>query len=214
MCRLSGLISARSGDASKKYDGIADDELIERRAAGHEHRGRAPAAAAGAPGSLPGRRDRARVTGHHADVERTDVDAELERVRRDDGAHAALAQPLFDLAAALRQIAAAVAANLLRRARRRLEIVLEIRRQDLGRQPALREHDRLQLALQELGGDPPRLAKVRPPDAELRVHDRRVHEEEELLATRRAALGSRARTAARSALRPARADWRSSPTST
>ena len=129
---------------------VADDELIERRAAGDEHRRRAAAAAAGAAGALPGGGDRARIAGHHADVERADVDPELQRVGRDDGAHAALAQSLLDLAPALRQVAAAIAADLIARARRAVEVVLEIRRQDLGRQPALREDDHLQLALQEL----------------------------------------------------------------
>ena len=55
------------------------------------------------------------IAGHHAHVERADVDAELQRVGRDHGAHAAFAQPFLDLAPALRQIAAAVAANLVRR---------------------------------------------------------------------------------------------------
>ena len=100
----------------------------------------------------------------------------------------ALAKALLDLAAALRQIAAAIAANLLVRSRRTAEIVLQIRRQDLGRQAALREHDRLQLALQELGREPARFGQIRPADAELRVDDRRVDEEKELLAARRAAL--------------------------
>ena len=88
----------------------------------------------------------------------------------------------------LRQIAAAVSANLLGRARRAVEVVLQIRRQDLGRQPALREHDQLQVPLQELRRDAPRLGQIRTADAELLVDDRRIDEEEELLAARRAAL--------------------------
>ena len=123
----------------------------------------------------------------HRDVERADVDAELERVGGDDGAHLALAQPALDLAAAQRQVAAAIAAHLLGRARRALEVVLQIRRQDLGRQPALAEDDQLQLPLEELPGDAARFGEVRAPDAELAVDDRRVDEEEQLLAARRAA---------------------------
>ena len=192
---------------------VADDELIERRAAGHHHRRRPARAAPGAAGALPGGGNRARIAGHHAHVERADVDAELEGVGRDDGADAALAQPLLDLAAPVRQVAAAVSADALGRARRALEVVLQVRREDFGRQPALREHDQLQVAFQELRRDAPRLAQIRPPDAELVVDDRRVDEHEELLAARRAALARRARTAARSAARRARAGWQSSPTS-
>ena len=114
---------------------------------------------------------------------------ELQRVGRDDGADDALAQALLDLAPPLRQVAAAVAANLLARARRSLEVVLQIRRQELGRQPALRKDDRLQAALEELAGDAAGLAQIRPPDAELLADDGRVDEEEELLAARRAILG-------------------------
>ena len=69
-----------------------------------------------------------------------------------------------------------------------LEVFLQIGRQDLGRQPALREHDHLQVAAQELAGDPPRLGDVRAPDAELAIDDRRIDEDEKLLAARRAAL--------------------------
>src|SRR5207247_1021359 len=45
----------------------------------------------------------------------------------------------------------------------------------------------LQVPLQELGGDPARLAEIRPPDTELVVDDRRIDEDEEFLAARRAA---------------------------
>ena len=69
---------------------VADDELIDRRAARDEHRGRARGAAAGAAGALPRGGDRPRVAGHHRDVERADVDPELERVGRHDRAHLAL----------------------------------------------------------------------------------------------------------------------------
>src|SRR5690606_41981207 len=87
-----------------------------------------------------------------------------------------------------RQIAAAIPANHLGSARRPLERLLEIRRQNLGRQPALREDDRLQPALEELTGDATRFGEIRTPDAELGVDDRGIDEQEVLLAARRAAL--------------------------
>ena len=90
---------------------VAHDELIDRRAARDEHGRRSRRAPAGAAGALPGRGDRAGIAGHHRDVERADVDAELERVGGNDGAHLTLAQPALDFAAAIRQVAATIAAD-------------------------------------------------------------------------------------------------------
>ena len=176
------------GDASKKVRRVADDELIDRRAARDEHRRGPRRSAAGAAGALPRRGDRAGIARHHRHVERADVDPELQRVRRDHRAHLSLAQPALDLAPPVRQVAAAVPADHVRRARRALERILQIRRQDLDREAALREQDQLQVVPQELERDPAGLGEVRPPDAELRVDDRRVDEQEELLAARRAVL--------------------------
>ena len=55
--------------------------------------------------------DRARVAGEDRDVERADVDAQLERVRGDDAEDLAVAQPALDRPALRRQVAAAVAAD-------------------------------------------------------------------------------------------------------
>ena len=167
---------------------ISDDELIERRAARHHDRRRSTGAPAGSAGSLPCCRDRAWIAGHDRHVERADVDAKLERVRRHDRTDRALAQSLLDLTPPHRQIAAAIAANSLGRARHVLEVVLQVRRQDLRREAALGEHDQLEVPFQELGRDPARFAEIRAADAELMVDDRRVHEDEELLAARRAGL--------------------------
>ena len=177
------------------------------------NRRRTAGAAAGASGPLPGGGDRARIAGHHRHVERADVDAQFERIGRHHRAHGPFAQPFLDLPPADRQVAAAIAANPFGRAGRRLEVVLQIGRQDLGRQPALREDDQLQVALEEFRGDPARLAQVRAPDAELMVDDRRIDEDEELLAARRAALLDQLERTARSAARRAHAGSQSSPTS-
>ena len=108
--------------------GVPDHELIERRARRHQHRRGSAGAAAGAAGPLPRRGDRARIAGHDRRVERADVDAELERAGRHDRPHAALAQAALDLAPAQRQVAAAIAAHHLRRARRAL--AMHARRDD------------------------------------------------------------------------------------
>ena len=149
----------------------------------------------------------------HGDVERADVDAQLQRVGRHHGAHRAFAQALLDLATPVRQIAAAIPPDPFGRARQAVEVVLQIRRQDLGREPALREHDELQVALQEFGRDAPRLAQVRPADARA-AGSRRAGSRRRRTSRRAAPRSCRpARTVARSAVRPARADSRSSPTS-
>ena len=99
-----------------------------------------------------------------------------------------LAQAPFDIATAVGEIAAAIAADDVGGAGRTVERILEIRREELDRQPALGEHDQLQLVLQELERDAARFGQVRSADAELGIHHRRVDEEEELLPARRAAL--------------------------
>ena len=140
---------------------VADDVLVERRAARHQHRGRLARAPPGAPGALPGRGDRARVARHHGDVERADVDAELERVGRDDGADLAVAQPLLDLAPPVRQIAAAVRRTASSAPGGPCDRRPSGTREDLGGQPALREDDELQAAREELERDAAGFAQSR-----------------------------------------------------
>ena len=167
---------------------VAQHELVDGRAAADHHRRRSALSPARATGTLPRRRDRPRIAGHHRDVQRSDVDAELERVGGHHCAHLSLAQPPLDLAPAKRQVPAPIAADLLGCARGSLEIVLQIRGQDLGRQSALTEDDQLQLPLEELPSHAPRLGEVRPPDAEFLVDDGWIDEQEQLLAARRAAV--------------------------
>src|SRR5262249_21303258 len=85
-------------------------------------------------------------------------------------------------------ISATISANLVAGARRSVEILLQIRRQDFGCQAALSEDDQLELPLEKLRCDSPRLGDVRTPDAQLLVDDRRIHEEEALLPAGRTAL--------------------------
>ena len=167
---------------------IAHDELVDRRAARDQHGRRSRRPPAGAAGPLPCRGNRARIASHHADVEGADVDAQLQRIGGNDGADLRFAQPALDFAAAVRQIAATIAADHVRRSRRTVERILQIGREDLHREPALRKDDQLQVVTQELERDTARLGEIRPADAELGVHDGRVDEEEELLAARGAVL--------------------------
>ena len=69
-----------------------------------------------------------------------------------------------------------------------MKCVLQIGGQDLDRQPALREQNQLQVVLQEFERDAARFGEIRAANPELRVDDRRIDEQEELLTPRRAVL--------------------------
>src|SRR5207237_9596421 len=96
------------------------------------------------------------------------------------------------LAAPVRQVRSTVASDRGRAVagvRRKLRaILLQVRREKLRGQPALREHDQLEIAPEELGRDAPRFAEIRAADAELMIDDRRIDEHEAFFAARRTAL--------------------------
>ena len=91
--QLSGLISPCSGEASKKYDGGGPRTDPAARCSSNQHgrrsAGRRPDPARALPrcAIVPGYRPSHRHRG------RADIDAELERVRRDDSAHRPSASP-------------------------------------------------------------------------------------------------------------------------
>src|SRR6185295_7267492 len=107
-------------------------------------------------------------------VEQADVDAELERVGRGDAEQLALHESALDVAPLLRRVAGAVGRKPLRGLR-----VDAIRRHavdELRLLAALREADRAQAALHELGHDPRGVAEGACADAELGVDQLRVPE--------------------------------------
>ena len=141
--RLSGSTRPASGDVSKRYSGCdatywlsGDDDATST--ANDE-----PVAAARAADLLPGARERARVAGEHRRIEPADVDAQLERVRRDDAADAPVAQAALDGAPLVRQIAAAVALDLRRLADALLQRLAQVAEQQLDAHARRREDDRL-----------------------------------------------------------------------
>ena len=101
--------------------------------------------------------------------------------------HPALAQAPLDLAPLERQVAAAVAADDALGSRLRLERLLQVRDENLGREPRRGEDDRLQALAEERERDVAGRVEGRSPDAELPVHDRRVVDREVAVAPRRAA---------------------------
>src|SRR5687767_15342058 len=103
---------------------MAHHELVDWCARRYQHRCRPVAATAGTPGPLPRCRNGARIPGHDADIERPDVDAELQRVGRDNRLNGAFPQRTFNLAAPLGQVTTSVSSNALARACGPVEIVL------------------------------------------------------------------------------------------
>ena len=192
---------------------MAHDELIERSAARHQHRGGASAAPArhvrpaatwrqSCPDTRPSHRHRARRCRCRAPARWS--------TRR---AYGTFTQPLLDLPPPLRQVAAAIAANLLaapgRPSKSSLRYVVRISvvRRLCANTISCSLRFRNSAAIRRVSDE------VRPADPELLIHHRRVDEDEELFAARRAALRRPARKARSTSVRPVRADWRSSPTS-
>ena len=98
---------------------------------------------------LPRRRDRARVAGQDRDVQAPDVDAELERIGRDDAEDLAVAQPSLDRPALRRQVAAAVAADATARPVALAQRLAEAGQQQLDRDARPPEDDGLAPGAQE-----------------------------------------------------------------
>ena len=114
--RLSGSTSPASGDVVEQVLGVrrrrtGSAATTTRRAQANASPCRRPARpiCCQALASVPG------IAGEHRRIEPADVDAKLERVRGDDAADAAVAQAALDGAALVRQIAAAVALDLVLR---------------------------------------------------------------------------------------------------
>src|SRR5579862_3119072 len=85
--KIVGIDVGMLGRTVEEVIGVLDDVLIERRAGSYQHGGRSGLAASGATGALPGGSDSSGIARHHHSVERSDVDAELERVGGDHGAN-------------------------------------------------------------------------------------------------------------------------------
>ena len=128
---------------------VVDHVLVDRRAGGDEDRHRGLVAATGPADLLPRRGDGARVAGEDRHVEAADVDAQLERVRRDDAEDLAVAQAALDRPPLRRQVAAAVATDPRPRPELLAQRLTQPGQQDLDRGPGPPEHDRLAAGPQE-----------------------------------------------------------------
>ena len=87
------------------------DELIQRRARRDQHRHRHSAAPAGAAHALPRGRNRSGIAGKHGNIQASDIDAQLQRIRGNHAANRAVPQAALDLPPFIRQISAAISDN-------------------------------------------------------------------------------------------------------
>src|ERR1700727_1644044 len=90
------------------------DELIERRGRRNHHRTGSSVSATGATGPLPSGSDRPCISGHHAGVQRANVDAQFQGVGGYDTANSPRAQTALDFAPLAGKIPATIAANRFR----------------------------------------------------------------------------------------------------
>src|SRR4029079_3651760 len=114
--RVVRVAAGLLGGALEQELRMVDDILVDSGARGDEDRDARALAPACPPELLPCRGDGSRIAGQDRHVEPADVDAELERVGRNDAEDLAVAPAMRDRPALGRQVAAAVAADLRARA--------------------------------------------------------------------------------------------------
>src|SRR5207249_10627029 len=95
--QVVGIDEAFLGIGAEEIFGMADDELVERRAGRDKHAHR-PRPSYRAAQLLPVRRDGPRLADQHRALQAPDVDAQLERVGADDRGHVAVALTLLYVA--------------------------------------------------------------------------------------------------------------------
>ena len=168
---------------------LAHEVLVERVLAGHQHGVAVPGPAGPAP-ALPQARDRAGEAGDERDVEAADVDAELERLRRDHGVELVVEQAPLDVAALLGRVAGAVGLDPARLAAPAavLEAAADVPVHELRRLARRRERDHPRARQHALGGDVARLGERALAHAGRRVLERRVPEHHRPLRPRRLVL--------------------------
>ncbi len=180
------------GLAPEQELGVVDHVLVHGRRRCHQDRDAHVAPPARATHLLPGGGDRARVAREHGDVEAADVHAQLERVGADHAEHLAVAQPALDRPALGGQVAAAVAADPRPWPEIGSHRLAQVREHDLDRDPRPAEDHGLAPGPQERERPALRERQGRSPGARRAIDDRRVHEQQVLLARRRAVAVDRA----------------------
>ena len=165
---------------------VVDHVLVNGCLRGHEDCHRDIASPAGPAHLLPGGGDGARVAREDRNIQAADVHAQLEGVGRDDAQHLAIAQASLDGAPLRGQVATPVAADPAARPEVHAQGLAQVGQHDLHRDPALAEDHRLAAGTQEGKRPALRERKGGAAGARGRIDHRRVHQEQVLLARRRA----------------------------
>jgi len=173
------------GAAAEHELRVVDHVLVHRGWRGDEDRHRHVTPPPGAAHLLPGGGDGPRVAGEHRHVQAADVDAQLEGVRADHAEHLAIPQAAFDGAPLRGQVAAPVAADPAARPKVLAQRLAQVREHDLHRHAGPPEHHRLAPGPQERQGPALGQREGGATGTRRRVHDRRVHQQQVLLARRR-----------------------------
>jgi len=168
--------------------GLAHEVLVERVLAGDEHGPAVPGPAGPAP-ALQQAGDGAGEAGDEAEIERADIDAELERRRCDDAVELVAEELALDLATLLRCVAGAVGLDAVGGAGVAvLEPAPRSGVDQLGGLARGSEADQTRAVEDRLGDHVARLGQRAPPRAHVGVHERRVPEDGCALGVRRAVL--------------------------
>jgi hypothetical protein len=161
---------------------MAAEELVERVVSGHVER-KPPAPATRAAPLLAKACDGSGERHGDRRVEMPDVDAELERVRRDHAEQLALGEPALELPPLLGGVAGSVRSDLTL-AHGIVEAVPGEPVDQLGGAPRAREADRAHVRLHEVGEEGGRLAQARGTPPRVLVQKRRVAHHDLSLAPR------------------------------
>ena len=165
---------------------VMDHVLVDRGGRGDQDRDADIAPPPGAAHLLPGARDRARIAGQHGHVEASDVHPQLEGVGAHHPQHLALAQPALDRSTLGRQVPAPVAAQPRPRSEILAQSLAQVREHDLDRDPGTPEDDRLPPRPKERQRPTLGQRQRRAPGSGRAVEDRRIDQQQVLLAGRRA----------------------------
>src|SRR5216684_5533299 len=166
--------------------GVADDELVQRRAGSHENAHR-PGTPSRPSQLLPGGRDRSRIADQDRRLQAADIDPQLQRIGADDSGDISVAQPGLDLAPMEWEIPGAVATHPSRRIQAGRQVLAEIAQHHLDLEPAAAEQDGLHAGAYPWRRYTPGFEHRAPANAHLAADERRVVEDESPLAARCAA---------------------------
>ena len=161
---------------------MVHDILVNRRGRGDEEHNAGPFPSSGTARLLPGAGNGSRIPAHHAGVQRTDVNAQLQRVGGYHSVHLSVPQALFNLPAFPGQIAAPVAPDFAGIAQRIPDHVLQVAGQHFHRQPGPGKGNGLDAVLEQHPADGPGNRDRALADPQLPVHHRRVVEHKMALA--------------------------------